>query len=135
MKKEYIYIGVAILAIGGLYYYNKNKDKANQDATLQAQNNAALAKKRDDLNKSISDKLANGYFSKKENFQDKLVQYLKTIKLFKETIDANIMTTDELNKINDFLLLLDNEYVGSKKPFQIQQEAKDVMVKYNLDNA
>ena len=38
MKKQYVYIGLAALAIGGLYWYNKNKSQNTQATTTSDKN-------------------------------------------------------------------------------------------------
>jgi hypothetical protein len=131
MKKEYVYIGLALAAVGGFIWWSKNnKSKINSDA--KAISDANIAKQKDALTQSIKSLISTTDWS---NQKSQYSDFDLVLKRLNNTINANIMSTDELSKVNDALLLYNNQYVGTKTNAQIGTDCNNVFIKYGIQKS
>ena len=113
------------LAVGGglLYlYYISQKKKANDTATLE---------KAESLKAKIKSSIQSSGLLKinadnKEDTSQSMIDRLS------KTIDANLLSVDELQKIADVLDARVGNYVGTKSKEQIGNEANEVFIKYQI---
>jgi hypothetical protein len=95
-----ILIGLVVAVLGYYAYKKYQTNKLDSDAI----------KERDSLNNSIKNLLTKTDWSKqKSQYSD----FDLVLKKLSNTIDANIMSTDELKKVNNQLLAYNNQYVGT----------------------
>lgn len=120
-----LYIGIAVVVVGGigyLWYNNNKKKKAAADA-------AALAAK------SAADQRAI--------YQQGLLKMADVMLLtdtaagqkLKNTVTAGILSDSELKLLYDAWLVFNNMYVGTKSTSQVNTDAFGIMVKYQIKQA
>jgi hypothetical protein len=121
-KSTQILVGVGVVGLV-VYLYLQNKKKAAADA-LKQQKIAAMQK-------NIDTMLLSGDFLR-VNSDNKSDNNAAMLQKLKKTIDANLLSVDELQKISDGLDLYLGNYVGTKKKETIGNEMNDVLSKYNI---
>lgn len=126
-RNTQIFIGLGI--IGGLYYlYTQNNTK--KASALEIQQKTSLK------NKIISFLVAkpkkmpiptNGGVSAINNKQDMADKLIKTI-------EADLMSIQELQKIADGIDVSNNNYVGTKPRQEIINQMNEITSKYQIEN-
>jgi hypothetical protein len=120
---------ISLVLVGGAVYlyYNSRKNKATQNADAATKENSERLKSKikSDIPLLISrsPKDANtGTNDIAKSMFDKLSR----------TIDANLMSVDELQKVADAMDAKLDRYVGTKSIQQIGNEANEVLGKYQI---
>jgi 3-phosphoglycerate kinase len=119
------------LAIGGvlLYLYFNNQKKK----TAQSANDSATKQKVDSLKAKINSDLPSVLASSpKDATTGRNDNAQAAYDRLKRTLDANLMSIDELQKVADALDARLNKYVGTKNIAQISSESKEVFAKYQI---
>jgi 3-phosphoglycerate kinase len=119
------------LAIGGvlLYLYFNNQKKK----TAQSANDSATKQKVDSLKAKINSDLPYVLASSpKDATTGRNDNAQAAYDRLKRTLDANLMSVDELQKVADALDARLNKYVGTKNIAQISSESKEVFAKYQI---
>ena len=117
------------LALGGgaLYlYYNSKKNKASQEADA-----IALKEKINSLKSKINSAVKSGGLLK-INADNKADTNQPWLDKLSKTIDANLMSTDELQKVADGIDAYMGNYVGTKSKIDIGNQMNEVLDKYQI---
>jgi CHASE1-domain containing sensor protein len=120
---------ISLVLVGGAVYlyYNSRKNKATQnaDSTTKENSERLKSKIKSDipllLSRSPKDATTGTNDIAKATF-DRLSR----------TIDANLMSVDELQKVADAMDAKLDRYVGTKNIGQISSEAREVFGKYQI---
>ena len=116
------------LAVGGglLYlYYNSQRKKANDSATKE---------RVDSLKAKINGAIQSGVLVR-TNADNKADTSQPMLDRLAKTIEANLLSVDELQKIADGVDSYTNSYVGTKSKEKIGNEMNEVLVKYQIQKA
>ena len=120
---------ISLVLVGGAVYLylnsRKNKDIKDADASTKQKVDSLKAK----INSDLPSVLAS---SPKDATTGRNDEAKATFDRLKRTLDANLMSVDELQKVADALDAKLNKYVGTKNIGQISSEAKEVFAKYKI---
>jgi hypothetical protein len=120
---------ISLVLVGGAVYlyYNSRKNKVSKDV------DAATKEKVDSLKAKINSDLPSVLASSpKDATTGRNDEAKATFDRLKRTLDANLMSVDELQKVSDALDAKLNKYVGTKNVGQISSEAREVFGKYQI---
>ena len=121
-KNTQIFIGLGIA--GGLYYlYTQNKKKKASD--LELQQKSALKNK-------VSTSILSGSLLR-VNADNKGDSNKGMLDSLKKTIDADLLSIEELQKISDGIDSFTNSYVGTKSKTDIANAMNEVLKKYQIN--
>jgi len=147
-KEDLLIIGLPILAVGiGVYVYVNNKNKVAAKAASDAANAAAAADEKAKqaalipaIDQIITTGLTNvvtpAIAATTDNSEKQRINQIATdFKHLKDTVDANLMSSDELQSIKDYLMSSaefgNHSYVGTKTSNQLNNDFVNVTTKYN----